>query len=1076
MSSIKLFSKNILRTLLMAFCLIALSVAMTACGDEAKITLIKVDTTASVLTVEQGGTIDDLNIVVKGYYDDGKEISIDVDDKALTFSELNTTQAGVFPLTVSYTIGEGDKAVVLTDQVNVTVAKKAKSIAFATNDGLPAYVNEGQTVDYSNLKLTVTYIDDTTADVTYNRDLMTVTLNTSTEGKITVVVAYKGLTQTISKDVTIKTVTEITSVTINDKFYQYQPASFANTTINVNYSTNESATLDYSTQMTVSGLDVTTAGEQTVTLSYAGKTKQTTVDVIGIKTGAGIESIKYVSGLPNEINQGTNLNYSNLVISVLYDDAADVDDCTSKNLAYNAAYMNVAFEANAAEVGLHSLTISLKLNATDFVETEFVYEVLAVVEQDEILGFEDPAFVTAYNNVKLNTFDTTGSNGVKGFAVAGDPVNNPYLVGSQNAWFYKPIAHAEADEPLATYATNVEVYMDGSTTPLTKEQLLEYFDDTDWYATQMYDFSEDANGHTFRIVVRPYGQVDDDLVSSFTFDVIDAYNVYNARDLSVFDNTNDDSKWTTLKQQWGIALNTDVHSIVLQDNVSITRDVVPDGFFWTRDELTALNLDENDINAMVGSFKDNDSNNYGYIYKRIQNPNADDKPFRFEGNYFTISAQNLPLIKRDDGGKSVLDGNPITVHSTVFGFYGGDQALETTTKYEINNVEFFGNAQKSEDVRQSGGIICFKKKDCDMTVNNVFSQCWFISLFQREGRDAADPETGDALSERFKFTLNKVNAYDANNTLIYNWGGKIYINDSHLIGAGGPVMICDQTSHGNTPETTGTISNVIVNNSVLESWVAGTENWFVGYDATELAGQMKALDQLLAGIGQMTSQLHQENAQIPVVNKTFVKGEKINLIAVYKSGSEAGLTTVNIRGKFSDVTTDGNGNPIFTNGLDLPMLTEIIDRVTDYQLPYYVQDYLLSQGANNMDEYVTAVAGVPYDQLTDEQYNAIADAVTANVRTTLREGVASNFEGFPINQAIVLETFNSAMVIPSGVFSSENPADFFAFPDVSDLSNSVTMGTLLNLLNSTPNNGKGYLNVYIFNGMGAVLSLENRSA
>ena len=61
--------KNIFRIIfifVMAFCLIALSFAMVACDTEKQITLVKVDTAASILSVEQGGTIDDLNIVVKG--------------------------------------------------------------------------------------------------------------------------------------------------------------------------------------------------------------------------------------------------------------------------------------------------------------------------------------------------------------------------------------------------------------------------------------------------------------------------------------------------------------------------------------------------------------------------------------------------------------------------------------------------------------------------------------------------------------------------------------------------------------------------------------------------------------------------------------------------------------------------------------------------------------------------------------------------------------------------------------------------------------------------------------------------
>lgn len=1188
MSSIKTLGKNILRTLVMAFCFVALAVAMTACNEEAKITLIKVDTTASTLTVEQGGTINDLNIVVKGYYDDGKSISIDVDDEALSFSQLDTSQAGVFPLTVSYVLGEGETATTLTDTVSVTVTKKVKSIAFATNSGLPEYVEEGQSIDVTKIKLIATYLDDTTATISYNANVMTVTQDTSVAGKITVTVAYRGVEQTISKDVVIKSVVEIQSATITNAFYQYQPASYDTTQIHVLYSTDEEETINYNANMSFSGVDMSTAGEQTLTITYAGKTIQKQINVIaldsityknglnmtahygltpeetrysirkggtlnlkelvvvakyvtgtgdddyvtfdvatktnddltvdalntqtaeektltirfhdktdvlpvvvtevvsiscqsatayqyqpvsnknvlvqaidsigdiydisegvelildtseagvhemqihyedalngdvknttynvnvyGVKTGAGVDSIKYESGLPKKVVQGSTIALTGLKITVLYDDAIEVEDCNSFSLKYNEAYMDVA-DATTTTIGENTLTIYLTIANNTQVSTTYTYNVVEQINQDEIIGFEDPEFVTTYSKtIAKNTYTSTGSNGIKGFEIT----NNPFLVGCQNAWFYKPIAHTEnTDENgLQTYATEVKVYLNGSSTPLTDEQLAEYVV-IDTLETQSYQFSTEAINKIFKIEVSPLGQADE-FVSTFTFTVVDAYNVYNARDLSVFDNTNSAGKWTALKTEWGIPLDLDVHSIVLQNNISITKDVVPEGFFWKASELGGRDAAE--IEAMTGSFKDNDSNDYGYIYKRMV---TDGSTFKFEGNYFKVSVDKLPLIVEDDGHNSTYRGNPITVHSTVFGFYG-DETLQNVTNYEINNTEFYGNTQKSEAAVDSGGIICFKKKDCKMTVNNILSQRWFISLFQREGRDESSVEAGDAMIDMLPMILNNVNAFDAYNTLIYNWGGKIYINNSHLIGAGGPVMICDHTSHGNNPAETGTISNVVVDNSVLESWIAGSEGWFTAYaGAGALATSMKSLDQVLAGIAQMSG---------GAVNKTFLNadGQKMNLIAVYKSGSVAGLTTVAIRGKLTDVT-EGAG---YTNGLDLPLITKL------------EQLFILAKMAE---------LGVTPD---NPAYEQTLEAVTTEIK--------NNFK-----QIVVMQTFNGVMLIPTDPLTALVMTDTAPYIQQVDLTDNAQLAGLMGKVAVA----SGYLNIYLFNGMGAVVSLENR--
>ena len=84
-------------------------------------------------------------------------------------------------------------------------------------------------------------------------------------------------------------------------------------------------------------------------------------------------------------------------------------------------------------------------------------------------------------------------------------------------------------------------------------------------------------------------------------------------------------------------------------------------------------------------------------------------------------------------------------------------------------------------------------------------------------------------------------------------------------------MICDHVGNNATTAEGGIISQVTTKNSVLESYVAGTEGWFNAYaGASDLAAMIKALDHLFNQYG---------------VTILDASAQKLNLVAVYKSSS-----------------------------------------------------------------------------------------------------------------------------------------------------------------------------------------------
>ena len=347
-----------------------------------------------------------------------------------------------------------------------------------------------------------------------------------------------------------------------------------------------------------------------------------------------------------------------------------------------------------------------------------------------------------------------------------------------------------------------------------------------------------------------------------------------------------------------------------------------------------------------------------------------------------MSAQDLPMIKLERGASagSYVEGNPVTTHTSLLKFTSADaniydSELASLETVDIRNLQMFGNTKKTENATLSGGIIGIKGDTVQLNTTNCLLQAWFTAYLM-EGvffdEDVVE-ESG------YASTISKTNIYDSYSSLIYVFGcGNLVIEDSNMIGAGGPVMICDHVKDEGADMNTGTPTNVKVSNSVLESFVAGTEGWFTTYEgASALAVSIKAMNQLITPY---------ENTLLDTA------GEKMNLIAVYKASCAEGLTQEAIKGTFIDVDAK------FTNGLDLVSVDAIKAQVQE-----------------------TIIAGSNGDMAL------VADA---------------------LSKTAVLQTFNGAVGVPG------------------------TNGWLVSPDTNKMISAEDYMNVYLFNGMGAVLGLD----
>ena len=295
-----------------------------------------------------------------------------------------------------------------------------------------------------------------------------------------------------------------------------------------------------------------------------------------------------------------------------------------------------------------------------------------------------------------------------------------------------------------------------------------------------------------------------------------------------------------------------VNSLILHSDINVTKEDIPSYFFYQESEL---NTSDPDYARALGSLKDNE---------RIYSFEKENSEFAINGNYFTISASSIKEVVRESG-EITVEGEVIS-HSCLF-FAEGENS---NIKFE--NINLIGNAPRVENAIKSGGIIIVKSAVKTVFYNNIIS-CSFITFF-------AELNTNE-------FLIDDCKAYDAFNSFVYNWGSSnVIIQDSEMIGAGGPIIIQDHVD--STDADGGKVPGTTIINSVLESYVTGTEGWFTIVKASAIVPQIKSLDAIFNMVG-----------------RSFLKPNKdqsltyLNLICVNKSGDAQTITSQKISGSIS---------------------------------------------------------------------------------------------------------------------------------------------------------------------------------
>ena len=465
--------------------------------------------------------------------------------------------------------------------------------------------------------------------------------------------------------------------------------------------------------------------------------------------------------------------------------------------------------------------------------------------------------------------------------------NQTYKVGDDNAFNVKPeltVLDAETYLPVSANKWNhdfdISVKLNGSTVGT------DYYSIVDARSCDI-KFTEAAIGKKFTVSVCP-GGIPAERITRFTksidVEVVDGYNVYNAKELGYFDtreaNSTEDSfrmengqewqcKWTEFKSANG--MNPELHptALILQKDLKVTTADLPANFFYSAADAAAAS----DTNA-TGSLHD-----WAYLYLHTT---ATD--ITLDGNYFELDLSEIPLVTREDHEDTPVGG--VVSHAAAFKAIRGNEV-------KFQNINMSGNAKNAtnDDDKIYGGGFIFVKAAGSATFNayNMIATKFFITIMSERQHYPDSPKTD--------FLINYMKCFNNYNSFLYNWGANMHIKNSMFTNCGGPVIIQDHSDTKEYEQNNGMVvlgnpSTTIFEDCQINNYVAGSEAWFQQFNATALVPQIKQMSDLLLATGLpkcfVTNEAHEGKAYQQL--SAAQQASFFNLIAINKSGSSQSIT------------------------------------------------------------------------------------------------------------------------------------------------------------------------------------------
>ena len=554
--------------------------------------------------------------------------------------------------------------------------------------------------------------------------------------------------------------------------------------------------------------------------------------VMLVACDAKVTDIK-IKGAPAEVIRGESINYDDISVVVTYDDnTTKTFKLTDSGVQYN--------RINTDKTGTQTLTVTVGGKSAQVS--------INVVEGD--VG--DDVVVTEYSNAGsgyeayLNAVKEQ-SNKETEFVLRD--VN--YKVGVDNGYVFVPhvtVLDEEGEEiVLSDVETTYKLYVekDGVFAEVAQEDISDYLTKAE---NNIYYFSQEAIGKTFRLDVTlsdKYELLDEDMNTTVSreFDAVEGYNVYNAQGLSVLDTLNVKA-WADLKETqlaWDdkkLSEYTDIKWVIIHNDITVYPKDLPASYFWKTTDTAAVEGSKsyNDVVGMVpetlrdllpGSLKEV---NHGEEWEG----NGDTQQralyvsdgIGVSGNFLKLtysiynegeennsSANKIAIVhdmNMNTGNKKVYPESHTSFISFTHELVGveGDSSIDKPRT--IENVYFVGNNPKSEGTSIPAGLMMMTSDMAGVKLINDIGNRWFCNATL----------DGTGIGE---LTIDSCKFYDSFSQMVFSWGTtKIDIRNSEMKRAGGPILIMQTVTRGTRRRTVMTVDS----DSVLESWVTGSEMWF----------------------------------------------------------------------------------------------------------------------------------------------------------------------------------------------------------------------------------------------------------
>ncbi len=295
-------------------------------------------------------------MVVKATYNNGT--TANVTDYYVSY---DFSSAGTKTVTVSYKYN----GVTVSTTLSVTVVNPTiSSIAVATKPTKTSYY-VGDTLNTSGLTLTASYNDGSTETVSSGFTCSPTTL--STAGTQTITVSYGGKTTTFTVTVTAVTLSSISVATKPTKtsYYVGDTLNTSGLTLKATYNNGTSKTI--SSGFTCSPTSLSTAGTQTITVSYGGKSTTFTVTVNTVT----LSSISIASN-PTKTSYavGDTLDTTGLILTATYNNGTtetvssgftctptSLDTAGTQKITVSYGGMTTSFNVEVLEIPSVSFTV-----------------------------------------------------------------------------------------------------------------------------------------------------------------------------------------------------------------------------------------------------------------------------------------------------------------------------------------------------------------------------------------------------------------------------------------------------------------------------------------------------------------------------------------------------------------------------------------------------------------------------------------------------------------------------------------------------------------------------------------------